>query len=390
MHVVVLLGYFKVKPVLLAPTYSQIKQDLKYVYSHILPGSGLRPFNLTQKARHRIYQKILALTDYDRWLVRHTQELASDLLLQAQAWNQPRALFDRAVEYLSAQKIAIPGYTVLQDVIGSIVATVNDKLILRLESLLSQSLSEALASLVSGTGPMNLRQLRQSARNFTGPELDKELAIHQHIQHWMPEVLAAVKVLSLSEKNLGYFAERVDYYGAKLKRQPQTRQQLYLYRFHQILEAPEKKNPLQATERTPLGLWYCDVCGNLIEPPQKAYVIWKSKGKVAKDFKIIHQNQCDLHDHNASIPLDNLLGLDGLTYLLAFLSVGPIHHNSTTSREPQIEDFEAYVDLVRRVQIPYYEQARRRFRDRRILENFYDSSEAASYRVSAVRFLHGE
>ena len=37
---VVLLGYFKAKPVVLNPGFHQIKQDLKYVYQTVLPGPG--------------------------------------------------------------------------------------------------------------------------------------------------------------------------------------------------------------------------------------------------------------------------------------------------------------------------------------------------------------
>ncbi len=54
---VVLLGYFKAKPVVLNPGFHQIKQDLKYVYQTVLPGPGCRPFNLTPKENERIYQR---------------------------------------------------------------------------------------------------------------------------------------------------------------------------------------------------------------------------------------------------------------------------------------------------------------------------------------------
>ena len=38
---VVLLGYFKVKPITLSLGYHQIKHDIKYVCSEVFPGSGL-------------------------------------------------------------------------------------------------------------------------------------------------------------------------------------------------------------------------------------------------------------------------------------------------------------------------------------------------------------
>ncbi len=48
---VVLLGYFKAKPVVLNPGFHQIKQDLKYVYQTVLPGPGCRPFNHAKRER---------------------------------------------------------------------------------------------------------------------------------------------------------------------------------------------------------------------------------------------------------------------------------------------------------------------------------------------------
>ena len=55
---VVLLGYFKAKPVVLRPGYHAVKADLQYVALSTFPGPGHRPFNLSQKENVRIYQRI--------------------------------------------------------------------------------------------------------------------------------------------------------------------------------------------------------------------------------------------------------------------------------------------------------------------------------------------
>lgn len=108
---VVLLGYFKAKPVVLNPGFHQIKQDLKYVYQTVLPGPGCRPFNLTPKENERIYQRVFQLCNYQRWNVKdHGAALRDYLSQQARAWTAPRHLFDAANEYCSGQKIAIPAY----------------------------------------------------------------------------------------------------------------------------------------------------------------------------------------------------------------------------------------------------------------------------------------
>lgn len=226
---VVLLGYFKIKPMMLSPGYHQIKQDLKFVCSEVFPGPGLRPFKLTQKARVRIYQRIFKLTGHQRWLNKsHSSALVKDLSEHALAWCHPRSLFDRAIEYLSAQNIAVPGYTVLQDLISDVVGGTKDRFVRKLEELLSADLAAILSELTNRNSTLTLRQLRQSARNFTGTELEKEFVVYRYIQPWMQEVDEVLSALSLSLKNQQHFAERVDYYGAKLKRQSIGNQRLYL------------------------------------------------------------------------------------------------------------------------------------------------------------------
>jgi hypothetical protein len=89
----------------------------------------------------------------------------------------------------------------------------------RVKAACSPGLSGTLRALITGESHLTFKQLRQNARNFTGTELQKELDLFQHIQPWMAEIQAVLASLSLSLKNLQHYAERVDYYGAKLKRQ---------------------------------------------------------------------------------------------------------------------------------------------------------------------------
>lgn len=171
------------------------------------------------------------------------------LLTQATIWSDPRSLFDAAVEYLSNQKVAHPGYSRLQKLISQIVVDFHRSLVKHINIQLSEGARHAIAALLEGKGDLSLRQLRQSARNFTSTELEKELAIHRHVAQWMPEVTAALTGLALSQKNQQHFAERVDYYGAKLRRQCNDNQRLYLLCFlHQRWQ--------QAQERIADGLEY--------------------------------------------------------------------------------------------------------------------------------------
>ena len=130
----------------------------------------------------------------------------------------------------------------------------------------------------------------------------------------------------------------------------------------------------------PLKIWYCDVCGKPIKNVKQGYVIWKiTDGIKNKGFKIIHQAKCDLRDHDASKALDEFLGADGLTYLLAHFSRGPIKKNLGQDTSCDVADIDEYVDFIRRVQTPYYEEARRLFGKEDLLNQYSDANEICPY-----------
>jgi hypothetical protein len=131
---------------------------------------------------------------------------------------------------------------------------------------------------------------------------------------------------------------------------------------------------------TPLTKWYCDVCNEHIENVNDGYVIWKkAKDLKSYSFKIIHQCRCDQNDYPASRPLKEFLGEQGLVYLLSKLSIGPIKKYIGQGSDCTVVDMDEFVDFVRRVQIPYYEEARRYFGNPDLLENFSHDNEYLPY-----------
>ena len=129
----------------------------------------------------------------------------------------------------------------------------------------------------------------------------------------------------------------------------------------------------------PFTRFYCDVCGEPINDIGRGYVIWKTDKADhyrEHDFKIIHQKDCDLKDHASSTALSDMLGPDGLAKLLSFLSYGPLRDGSQ-QRPPK--DMDEFVDLVRRLQSPHYEEARRRFGEDDVQADYADANEVYPY-----------
>lgn len=135
---------------------------------------------------------------------------------------------------------------------------------------------------------------------------------------------------------------------------------------------------------TPLTAWKCDRCQEDITDPGIAVVTYRRDDqRRAYDFLLVHKNldgrRCDPDNDDGyieSIALSQLLGADGLTDLLSFLSAGPYSGDRGVVR---VADFDGYVDLVRRVQIPFYEEARQYWHTERTRELLGGASYAYPY-----------
>jgi hypothetical protein len=140
----------------------------------------------------------------------------------------------------------------------------------------------------------------------------------------------------------------------------------------------------------PLTTWYCDVCSERIEDVQKGYLTWKINDSLhSHDFKIIHKTKCALvlDDHPASVPLRNFVGADGLSYLLSHLSLGPIMLARDIKSHCDASNIDEFVDLIRRLQTPYYEEARRKFRNLKVIENFSMATEIYPYLPDTLEWI---
>jgi len=115
----------------------------------------------------------------------------------------------------------------------------------------------------------------------------------------------------------------------------------------------------------PLQEWSCDTCCKPVSTSDGAIEWLSPSGKGPHSFRIVHNsNRCYHHTDapdRADISLREFVGPEGLQNFLAMLAVGPIL-DPDDKGEPT-PDMPSFVDTVRRLQIPYYEEARRYFSD---------------------------
>lgn len=139
------------------------------------------------------------------------------------------------------------------------------------------------------------------------------------------------------------------------------------------------------TAPEPLTRWTCDTCHEDITDPERALLVYLEDGEepwLRYDFRLVHKSiedrRCDPGSragYSSSIELSALLGIDGLNYLLSFLSVGTLKEGGGM----RVRDMDGFVDLVRRLQVPNYEAARARFHEHEVQERYSDANEILPY-----------
>ncbi|WP_293932987.1 hypothetical protein [Iodobacter sp.] len=136
----------------------------------------------------------------------------------------------------------------------------------------------------------------------------------------------------------------------------------------------------------PLQEWICDSCGKTITSPDEGYVIWQHDSNQHDfDFRIIHKFVCEPPSYPSSVPLKDFLGTKGSTYLLSFISLGKIKARGQYRNYCHVLNFDEFVDLYRRVQIPYYEEARTKFNNPQLLADMEDASEVHPYQEDVLK-----
>lgn len=108
---------------------------------------------------------------------------------------------------------------------------------------------------------------------------------------------------------------------------------------------------------TPLKQWICDSCGLVIEEPEDGWLEWYRELDTEKEtgFRIVHhkkicmynaQQQYNERKSVMDMHLDNYVGSDGLVKLLTILE----YHSLKDKRD--------VVEIIRRLHVPHYEEAR--------------------------------
>ncbi|MFI5298378.1 MAG: hypothetical protein ACHREM_09790 [Polyangiales bacterium] len=147
----------------------------------------------------------------------------------------------------------------------------------------------------------------------------------------------------------------------------------------------------------PLEQFFCDSCGAVIARPAHGIVTWAHEedadvGRKNHSFTIIHaadrtpnpSRPCDDGVRTSVRPLVDWLGTRGLIHGFGMLDAG-LHHQPRFSGT-RVRDVREWTELMRRLHLPYFEEARH-FWTPASAGYFGDVSEEKIYQPTYLRQL---
>lgn len=120
----------------------------------------------------------------------------------------------------------------------------------------------------------------------------------------------------------------------------------------------------------PLKQWICDECGDIINKADEGYLEWThDENDLRYRFRIVHHklyspngpegscyyNNGDYHPR-LDLELSRFVGTGGIIKMLSFIDVGQYHKPEYGGH--RVKDLREWVEIFRRMQLPYYEEAR--------------------------------
>lgn len=227
------LGYFKARHLFFVFSFSAVVADARYIQTRYFPEFELTEFEPTKVTRLKHQRLILDLCHYRACHEAERQALMSKAQQAAKVCGKPVYIFRELVHYLETQRIVVPGYSFMQDIVGQAIAYEQTRLMTVVEQRLTIADTAALNRLIEDApGLYEITQLKREPKDFSLGEVKREINRIEQIQSLYCLAQALLPALDISRESIKYYASLVTYYSVfRLKQLAQTMVHVYLVCF---------------------------------------------------------------------------------------------------------------------------------------------------------------
>jgi TnpA family transposase len=231
-------GYFKSRHQFFNFEFNQVKEDGEYILQKCFPEQkiNLGKIKVVAKSTRLIHQNnILQIHNYCLCGESEREIIASKARNFAKISGKPIYIFREIVTFLQEKQIVLPGYSVLQEIVGQALVFEQDRLVELLKNNLASSQKEKLDVLLSNTqGLYEITQLKKEPKDFTLKEIKGEIERADQIREIYLFSQNLLPKFEISNESITYYASMVSYYSVyKLKRFDRWISRLYILCFVQ-------------------------------------------------------------------------------------------------------------------------------------------------------------
>jgi hypothetical protein len=233
-HLVLQLGYFKAKQRFFAYERAAVLDDLQHILQRYFPGRDLETVKpLAKPTRLGQQELVLGLFGYRLCDEAARADLERKARRIAMLSTQPLYILREALRYLEQQRLVAPGYSVLQNLVGRVVAGERRRLTQLLEQALTPALERQLDDLLEADeGIYRIRALQREAKSFAYLELHQEVERRRVFEPLYLFARDFLQTTGLSNESVKYYASLVPFYTVyKLRRMAVATTRLYLLCF---------------------------------------------------------------------------------------------------------------------------------------------------------------
>jgi TnpA family transposase len=230
-YFILLLGYFRSRPIIFNFTFSDVEIDYNYIKNKYFNDKNVDVDNLPPRTKTALIKKLLNYTGFSIFQSKLDKDSLLKRLNDVVKINiEPRYVFDECIAYFGQNRIALAGYTTLQDTISTVLSSERSRIETTLHEYLSSNTKEALLKLLESNNTFtDLAKLKKIAKNFSMNQITQELKTHKTIRSLYPEIKSLITEFELSPKNLEYYASLVKHKSVyKLRRHADSQTILYL------------------------------------------------------------------------------------------------------------------------------------------------------------------
>lgn len=184
LYLILLIGYFRAKPVSLTFRFQDVQADLEYIRDTHLTGRKIPKQDLPKSTKHKLATKMLSIVGCNRFSrQQHLPKLRKRLEDVATIHAEAKYVFDECIAFFGQERIALTGYTTLQDIITVTLSSERKRIESILAKKMTRSTKERLLDILNKHGLLNsLSTQKGSAKDFSPTDVGNEVATHSAIK----------------------------------------------------------------------------------------------------------------------------------------------------------------------------------------------------------------